>query len=169
MADARGFRRKYDNVQFRGEDRRKPCIHSQFFEKCQRRLPSAFQPARKFAPLFQRQQSLRRPQGRRGRPRTGALQAYLSQMQLGGAEIGVGRIVLVQSADFGVAKEHAAAPVWLQSMLVRIDHNRVRFSTPPKRSPSLFPEVLSQHEIAALLATPSSPESCLSTHTRTLR
>src|SRR5882757_6926612 len=128
LADARGFRRKYDNVEFRGEGGYKTHIRAQLSEKRQCCLPSAFQPARECASLFQRQQSLRGPQGRRGGPRAGALQAYLAQVQLRGTEIRVGRIVLVQSANSGIAKEHAAAPVGLQSVLVRIDDNRVRFS-----------------------------------------
>src|ERR1700730_16617087 len=98
LADARGFRRKYDNVEFRGEGGYKPHILAQLSDKRQRCLPSAFQPTREFASLCQRQQSMRRPQGRRSRPRTGALQAYLAQVQFGGAEIRVGRIMLVHSA-----------------------------------------------------------------------
>src|SRR5207244_8374838 len=53
-------------------------------------------------------------------------------VQLRGAEIRVRRIVLVQSANFGVAKQHAAATVRLQAMLVRIDHHGVRVSNPHK-------------------------------------
>src|SRR5260370_40130191 len=77
--------------------------------------------------------------------------------------------MLVQSADFGVAKEHAAAPVWLQSMLVRIDDNRVRFSEPRKSSPCFFPEVLCQHEIAAIRGIRVNPESVLCAQRQNLR
>ncbi len=100
--------------------------------------------------------------GRRGRSRARALQAYLAQVEFRGAEIGVGRIVLVQSADFGVVKQHAAAPIGLQSVLVRIDHNRVRFSDPRKSSTCPFPEVLCQHEISAIRGVGMNPESMFS-------
>src|SRR5437879_9044122 len=134
-ADARSFWRKYDNVQFRCEGRHKTGVRAQLAEKRQCCLSSAFQPSCEFTSLFEGQQFVRRPQSSRSRPRTGALQAYLAQVQFLGAEIGVGRIVLIQSADLGVAKEHATAPVGLQSVLVRVDHNRVRF--PDRKSTRL--------------------------------
>src|SRR5947208_14269670 len=82
-ADACGFRRKYDNVEFRGEGGYKPHILAQFSEKRQRCLPSAFQTAREFASLFSRQQSLRLPQGLRRGARTGALTAQRAQVPFG--------------------------------------------------------------------------------------
>src|SRR5467141_899186 len=169
LAEARGFRRKYHNVEFRREGGYKPHILAQLSEKRQRCLPSAFQPAREFASLFQRQQSLRRPQGRRSRPRTGALQAYLAQVQFRGTEISVGRIMLVQSAHSGIAKEHAAAPVGLQSVFVRIDDNRVRFSNLCNCPLRIFSEVFRKHEIAAVRGIGVNPESLLCTQSENLR
>src|SRR6266576_2279490 len=169
LADAPGFRHKYDNVEFREQGGYKPHILAQLSEKRQRRLPSAFQPAREFASLFQRQQSLRGPQGRRRRPRTGALQAYLAQVQLRGAEIGVGRIVLVQSAHSGIAKEHAAAPVGLPSVFVRIDDNRVRFSNLCNGPLRIFSKIFRKHEIAAVGGIGVNPESVLCAQSENLR
>src|ERR1700730_14601274 len=48
LADARGFRRKYDNVEFRREGGYKPRIRAQLSEKCQRCLSSALPPAPAF-------------------------------------------------------------------------------------------------------------------------
>ena len=77
--------------------------------------------------------------------------------------------MLVQSAHFRVAKEHAAAPVWLQSVLVRIDHNRVRFSHPRKRSLCPFPKILCQHEISAVGRIRVNPESMFCAQRENLR
>src|SRR6266404_1278877 len=115
-----------------------------------RRLPSPFQPARKFAAFFQWQQSLRHPQRRRSRPRPRALQAYLAQMQFGRAEIRVRRIVLIQSADSRVAKEHATAPVGLQAVLMRIDHDGVRFSHPREGPRGIFCQNFRERKIASV-------------------
>src|SRR5258708_22933400 len=111
LADAQGFRRKYHNIQFRREGGHKPRIRTQLFEQAKRRLPSPFQPARKFAAFFQWKQPLRRPQRCRSRPPPPALQAYLTQMQFVGAEIRVRRIVFIKSSDSGVAKEHTTTPI----------------------------------------------------------
>jgi len=106
---------------------------------------------------------------RRSRPRTGALQAYLAQVQFGRAEISVGRIMLVHSAHSGIAKEYAAAPVGLQSVLVRIDDNRVRFSNPCNGPFRIFSKILRKHEIAAVRRIGMNPESMLCAQIENLR
>src|SRR2546429_2476240 len=168
-ADARSFRHKYDNVQFRCEGRYKLSIRVQLVEKRKCCLSSAFQPACEFATLFQWRRFVRGRQSRRSRPWTGALQAYLTQVQLLGAEIGVGRIVLIPSSDLGVAKDHATAPIGLQSMLVRVDHNGVRFSDPRKCSPCFFLKVLCQHKISAVGRIGMNSESMFCTEGQNLR
>ena len=88
-------------------------------------------------PGLKRQQPLRGPQGHRRCPGPGTLQADLAKVQLLGSEVGVRRVVLVEAAHAGVAKEHAAAAVGLQPVLVRIDDDRVGLidhrEGPPRR------------------------------------
>src|SRR5580658_1107447 len=130
LADALGARSKDHDVQLRAKRRSESLILLDLFVKNERRRPAAFQPAREFPAPRQRQKLLCRPQRSRRGARPGALQTDLSQMQLRGTEIGVRRIVFVKPTGRRIAKQYAAATVWLQSMLVRIDDDRVRLPDP---------------------------------------
>ena len=46
-------------------------------------------------------------------------------MQLGGAKVGVGRIMFVEPPYVGILKEHTATTIRLQPMFVRINHQRI--------------------------------------------
>ena len=48
-------------------------------------------------------------------------------MQLTGAEICVGGIVLIEAADTRIAEEHTTAAVRLKTMFVRVHNDRVHF------------------------------------------
>ena len=99
---------------------------------------------------FERQQALRRPErdGRRSGAR--AFEADLAQVQLVGAEVGVGGVVLVEPADRGIAEEDAAATVGLQAVLVRVDDDRVRLAEAVVSAAGLGPEVVGETEVAAI-------------------
>ena len=86
---------------------------------------AAGQPLRELARLGIGQQLLRGPQRDGGCARAGALQADLAQVQLVRAEIGVGRVMLVEAANSGVTEQDAAAAVGLQAMFVGVDDDGV--------------------------------------------
>ena len=83
------------------------------------------QHARELAAANQRQQPLRRPERDRRGAGPRAFEADLAEVQLLRTEIGVRRVVPVVDADRGIAKQHAAAAVGLQAVLVRIDDDRI--------------------------------------------
>ena len=58
--------------------------------------------------------------------------------------------MLIKSADFRVLKQHAAATIRLQSVLVRIDHDGVRFSQPCEGPFGIFCKIFRQREISAV-------------------
>jgi len=70
-----------------------------------------------FAIGDERKELLRGPEGDGGGSGAGALEADFAEVELVGGEVGVGRVVLVEASDGGVAKEDAAAAVGLEAML----------------------------------------------------
>src|SRR5689334_11973155 len=54
-----------------------------------------------------------------------ALEADFAEVKLAGREVGVGRVVPVEAANSRIAEDNASATVGLQTMLMRIDDNRV--------------------------------------------
>ena len=80
---------------------------------------------RELAAAHERQQALRRPERDRRGAGPRAFEADLAEVQFVRTEIGVRRIVVVVDADCRVAKQHAAAAVGLQAVLVRIDDDRI--------------------------------------------
>ena len=94
-------------------------------DECERRLAPGLEPPRELAAALERQEPHRGPQRHRGRAGARAFERDLAQVQLVRREVGVGRIVAVEAPDGGIAKEHAAAAVGLQPVLVRVDDDGV--------------------------------------------
>ena len=69
--------------------------------------------------------------------------------------------MLVQPAYSRIAEQNAATPVRLQSVFVRINYERIRFSDPGKGSARIFPKILREHEISSVSRISMNPESML--------
>src|SRR4029077_20690710 len=109
----------------------------------------------------QGKESLRGPQRRRGRTRARALQADFTQVEFGGAEIGIRGIVLVQAADARIAKKHTAAAIRLQAMLVGINDDGVYFRDGGERGLRVLCQIPRQREVAAVSGIGMNAETML--------
>src|SRR6266571_3468698 len=94
--------------------------------------PSQRQTPCEFASLRQGQQFLRGPERHCRRAWARAFQTDFPQMQLGGTEVRVGRIVLVEAAHGRIAEKHAPATVRLETVFVWIDDDGIRLTEPSK-------------------------------------
>ena len=99
------------------------------------RLAARLEPSGKCTAGFKREQSHRRPECRRRGPGPRAFQRDLAQVQLGRAEVGVGRVMPVEPADGRVAEKHAAAAIRLEPVLVRVDDDRIRLTNAGRMPP----------------------------------
>ena len=124
----RAAHRPHNNVQFRLDRAMKNS------EAASRRCNSiaaarqASSMPREFSLGNQRQQALRRPKRHGCRPGARTLQADLPKMQFVRGEISIGRIVFVEASHGRIAKQHAAAAVGLQPVLVRIDDDGIHLA-----------------------------------------
>src|SRR5579863_4824113 len=94
-------------------ERPEPGVAAQAAIELEGGRPALLQPLCKVTIRLKRKQPLRGPERDRGRTGPGTLQADLAQVQLLRREVGIGRIVLVEPADSGIAEEHAAAAIGL--------------------------------------------------------
>ena len=126
-------RRPHHDVEFRRERHEPTGIAAQALGELQGGAAAGFQHLREFPAPHERQQALCSPQRHRRSARPGTFQADFAEMQLGRSEISVRRFVLVDRTDAGIAKQHATAAVRLQSVLVRVNDDRIR-ARPSNRS-----------------------------------
>src|SRR5580658_104013 len=98
LAGTPGSRCKNHDIQLRDKSGDESRVSQDFPVKLLRCLPASLQSLRKLAALFQGQKLLCSPQCdcRRSRPRT--LQADFTEMQFRRAEVGVRRLVFVQTS-----------------------------------------------------------------------
>src|SRR4051812_24692721 len=71
-------------------------------------------------------------------------------MEFRRTEVGVGRIMFVQTADAGIAKKNAAAAVGLQAVLVRIDDDGIGFGNFCEGLRGVRCEISRECEVAAV-------------------
>ena len=140
----------HDDIQLGRERRGESLVLFERPVKNQRRLAARFEPPGKCTADFERQQPHRRPECHGRGPRPRALQRDLAQVQLGRAEVGIGRVMPIEPADGRVAEQDASATIGLEAVLVRVDDDRVRLANPVERRPGLGTEVARQGEIPAV-------------------
>src|ERR1043166_7820531 len=71
-------------------------------------------------------------------------------MQFRGAEIRVRRVVFVQLPPARIAKQYTTASIRLQSVLVRINHNRIRFPNTRETTRRVFAQIRRQRKIPSV-------------------
>src|SRR6266545_8330355 len=123
VADPLGTWGPHDDVELRRRAGHEPPVSTHALVEIQCGRPTARQPLREFAVWNEWKQPLRCPErhGRSAWART--LERDLPEMHVGRGEIGVRRVVAIESAHRWIAEQDAAAAIRLQPMLVRIDHD----------------------------------------------
>ena len=109
-----------------------------------------FEHGGEFPSPYQRQQALRGPERYGGSAGARTFQADFAEMKIRRSEIGVGRIVFVDCADLRIAKQHAAAAVGLQAVLVRINDDGIGAANQVEAGARFHGEIGCEREIAAV-------------------
>ena len=165
----RRARRADDDVELRRESRDEPRVGGDAGVERGCRVPAGGKHPRELSSASQGKPLEGRPERHGARSRPGALEADLAQMQLGRAEVGVRRVVLVQLPDRRVAEEHAAAAVGLKAMLVRIDDDRVRLSDALVGGVRLRAQIVRQPEVPSVRGVRVKAEAVLLAQGENLR
>ena len=118
--------------------------------KTQRALAAGVESLGERSPRLGGQKSLGRPEGHGRGSGARALKRNLAEVKLVRAEVGVRRIVPVESPDRRVPEQHTATAVRLQPVLVRINDHGIGVSDPGKRPPRLGAQVARQGEISPI-------------------
>ncbi len=139
-----------DDVELGRGDRHVLLTRRQVVHQRQGTVAAGAERVGELAAALERQQPLRRPQRNRRCPGARAFQRNLPEVQFVRAEVGVGRIVPVMTADGRVAKQYAAAAVGLQPVLVRIDDDGIGRVDGGEGARRIGIEVVDQPEVAAV-------------------